>query len=333
MGNRRQTYEDGEVYSSEGYQNSRYFSRNFYAGNSSTARRTDKHSKQSRPYFTSRFWEALQIALGTRLDLSTAYHPQTDGQTERLNRILEDMLRACILDFGGSWEDYLHLVEFSYNNSYQASIGMAPYEALYGRPCRSPICWVESGDQIILGPELIKEASEKVLVIQNRMKEAQNRQKSYADKRRRPLEFAEGDAVFVKISPMKGTVRFGKLGKLAPRYIGPFEILERIGTLAYKVKLPEKLNGVHNVFHVSQLRKSIRNQSDVIEPEIQKELEIEPNLTVIRNPVKIVDKEEKELRNNKKIKLIKVQWSNDEKDCTWEAEEKIRKNYPDFVID
>ena len=108
---------------------------------------------------------------------------------------------------------------------------------------------------------------------------------------------------------------------------------KRIGTLAYKVKLPEKLNGVHNVFHVSQLRKSIRNQSDVIEPEIQKELEIEPNLTVIRNPVKIVDKEEKELRNNKKIKLIKVQWSNNEKDCTWEAEEKIRRNYPDFVMD
>ena len=124
------------------------------------------------PIFTSQFWEALQTALGTRLSLSTAYHPQTDGQTERVNRILEDLLRACILDFGGSWENHLHLVEFSYNNSYQTSIGMAPYEALYGRPCKSPTCWIEARDRLILGPDLIREAFEKVEMIRKKMKEA-----------------------------------------------------------------------------------------------------------------------------------------------------------------
>ena len=107
------------------------------------------------PIFTSKFWEAFQNELGTKLNLSTAYHPQTDGQTERVNRILEDLLRACILDFGGSWEDHLHLVEFSYNNSYQASLKMSPFEALYGRPCRSPVCRVEKGNRLVLGPNMI----------------------------------------------------------------------------------------------------------------------------------------------------------------------------------
>ena len=155
------------------------------------------------PIFTSKFWEALQSAMGTNLRWSTAYHPQTDRQMERLNRILEDMLRACVLDFGGSWEDRLHLMEFSYNNSYQASIKMAPYEALYGRPYRSPSCWIESKDRPVLGPDLIREASAKVELIKKRMKAAQDCQKKYANKRRRQLEFEIGDLVFVKVSPIK----------------------------------------------------------------------------------------------------------------------------------
>ena len=118
------------------------------------------------PLFSSRFWQSLQMALGTELNLSTAYHPQTDGQTERVNRVLEDLLRACIVHFGDSWEDHLPLFEFSYNNSFQSSIGMAPFEALYGRPCKSPSCWSETTDRLILGPDMIRETSEKLILFE-----------------------------------------------------------------------------------------------------------------------------------------------------------------------
>src|SRR3954463_15428061 len=141
------------------------------------------------PKFTSRFWKMFHKELGTRLDMSTSNHPQSDGQTERTIQTIEDMLRACILDEGGSWKDHLPLVEFAYNNSYHASLGMAPYEALYGRKCRSPLCWAEVGEKSILGPEIIQETTEKVKMIQDNLKKAQDRQKNYADKRRRPLEF------------------------------------------------------------------------------------------------------------------------------------------------
>ena len=147
------------------------------------------------------------------------------------------------------------LVEFAYNNSYQTSIGMAPYEALYGRPCRSPLCWVETGETALLGPDLVQETTEKIKSVQQRLVTAQSRQKSYADNRRRPLEFQVGDHVFLKVQPRRGIVRFGQKGKLAPRFIGPFEILQRIGEVAYRLALPPQLSGVHNVFHVSMLRK------------------------------------------------------------------------------
>ena len=139
--------------------------------------------------------------------------------------MLEDMLRACDLDHKGSWEEQLPLVEFAYNNSYQASIQMAPYEALYGRSCRSPLCWTEVGESSITGPDMIKDTSEKVSLIRQRLLTAQSRKKSYADVRRRPLEFEVGDHVFLKVMPKKGVVRSGKQGKLLPRFIGPFKIL------------------------------------------------------------------------------------------------------------
>ena len=154
--------------------------------------------------FTSHFWRSFQDSFGSRLSYSNVFHPQTDGQTERVNQVLEDMLRACVIDFQGSWEDHIPLVEFAYNNSYQATIGMAPYEALYGRPCRSPICWAEPEDSLMLGPELVRQTTEKVALIRERILAAQSRQKSYADKRRRPLEFQVGDLVMLKVSPMKG---------------------------------------------------------------------------------------------------------------------------------
>ena len=182
---------------------------------------------------TSSFWKSLHAAMGTKLLFSTAFHPRTDGQSERVIQILEDLLRACVIDFQGSWEPKLPLVEFTYNNSFQSSIGMAPFEALYGRKCRSPIHWDEVGERRDIGPDVIEETTELVVKIRDRMKTAQSRQKSYADKRRRDLEFAVGDHVFVKIAPMKGVMRFGKKGKLSPRFIGAFKILQRIGTLAY----------------------------------------------------------------------------------------------------
>ena len=163
------------------------------------------------------------------------------------------MLRACILDLKGSWEEHLPLVEFAYNNSYQASIQMAPSKALYRRPCRSPVCWTEVGESSTTGLELIKFTYENVDLIRKRLLTAQSQQKSYADRRRRPLEFEAGDHVFLKVMPKRGVVRFGKQGKLSPRYIGPFEVLERVGIVAYRLALPPSLLSGHDVFHVSMI--------------------------------------------------------------------------------
>jgi hypothetical protein len=151
--------------------------------------------------FTSKFWKRFHDSMGTRLHISTAYHPQTDGQSERTIQTLEDMLRACIIDFGGSWDSHLPLAEFSYNNSYHSSIGRAPYEMLYGRKCRTPVCWGEIGQKELGSLEVVTATTEKLQKIKAFMKAAQDRQKSYADKRRRPIEFNVGDKVMLKVSP------------------------------------------------------------------------------------------------------------------------------------
>ncbi|GJS98033.1 putative reverse transcriptase domain-containing protein [Tanacetum coccineum] len=199
-------------------------------------------------HFTSRFWKSLQSALGTQLDTSTAYHPETDRQSEKTIQTLEDMPRACVIDFGKGWERHLPLVEFLYNNSYYASIKAAPFEALYGRKCKSPVCWAEVGDR------------------------------SYANIRRKPLEFQVGDRVMLKESPRKGVIRFGKREKLNPRYIGPFKILERIGPVAYKLELPEELSNVHSTFHISNLKKCLSDESLVIP---MKELRLDDKLKLM----------------------------------------------------
>ena len=237
--------------------------------------------------FTSRFWQSLQKAFETRLDMSTAYHPQTDGQSERTIQTLEDMLRACVMDFGGSWDEHLPLVEFSYNNSYHASIKCAPFTLLYGRKCRSPLIWAEVGDSQLIGPEIVQETTEKIFQIKERLKTARNRQKSYADHRRKHLEFEVGDRVLLKVSPWKGVVRFGKKGKLAPRYVGPFEITERIGPVAYRLQLSQELRSVHNVFHISNLKKCLADASLHVPLD---EIAIDDKLHFVEQPLEIVDR-------------------------------------------
>ncbi|GKC72855.1 putative reverse transcriptase domain-containing protein, partial [Tanacetum coccineum] len=171
-------------------------------------------------HFTSRFWQSMLEALGTRLDMSTAYHPKTDSQSERTIQTLEDMLRVCVMDFEGSWDVHLLLVEFSYNNSYHSRVRCALFKALYERKCRSPILWAEVGEGQLIRPEIVQETTEKISQIKDRLKDAPDRQKSYADKRRKPLEFSVGDHVLLKVSPWKSVVRFRKKSKLAPRASG-----------------------------------------------------------------------------------------------------------------
>jgi hypothetical protein len=275
--------------------------------------------------FVSQFWKKLHMAMGTNLNFSTAFHPQADGQSERTIQILEDMLRACAIDFKGSWEEHLPLVEFAYNNSYQANIQMAPYEALYGRKCRSPICWDDIGERKILGPEIVQHTVDKIQLIRERLRSAQSRQKSYADTRRRKLEYQVGDHVFLRVSPTKGVMRFGIKGKLSPRFIGPFEVLERVGEVAYRLALLPMLAGVHNVFHVSMLRKYVPDCNHVVAYE---PLQLREDLTYEEQPVRIVDKKEQELRR-RTIQYVKVQWSNhSEREATWELEEEMREKYP-----
>jgi hypothetical protein len=183
--------------------------------------------------FTSKFWEKLHESMDTKLNFSSAYHPQTDGQTERTHQILEDMLRAYALKYGKSWNKSLPYAEFSYNNSYQASIKMAPYEALYRSQCRTPLFWSQTGESQVFGLEVLKDAEKQVQMVRESLKVAQTRQKSYADKRRRDLSFEIGDFVYLKVSPMRVTRRFKVTGKFAPRYVGPFRIVDRTGEVDY----------------------------------------------------------------------------------------------------
>ncbi|XP_040945820.1 uncharacterized protein, partial [Gossypium hirsutum] len=277
------------------------------------------------PRFTSRFWKQLHESLGTRLSFSTAFHPQTDGQSERVIQILEDMLRACVIDFDSGWERYLPLTEFVYNNSFQSSIQMAPYEALYGRRCRSPICLTELRERKVIGPELIQETEETVKKIKDRLKAAFVRQKSYADLKRRDIEYSVGHKVFLKVSPWKKILRFGRKGKLSPRFIGPYEIVERIGPVAYRLALPPELQKIHDVFHVSMLRRYRSDPSHVIPTE---DIELRSDLTYEEEPVQILAREVKELRN-KRVPLVKVLWrSHSVEEATWEPEETMRAQYP-----
>ncbi|KAI4340586.1 hypothetical protein MLD38_025405 [Melastoma candidum] len=262
--------------------------------------------------------------MGTRLNMNTVFHPQTDGQTERIIQILEDM-RACALDMESSWVKQLPLVEFSYNNRYQQSIQMAPFEALYGRPCRTPLCWNEGGEHTELGPKMVREITETIRLIQDRLCAAQSKQKSYADRRRRPLEFEVGDFVFLKVSPTNMNLRFELKGKLSSRFIGPYEILERIGSVAYRLALPPRLADIHNVFHVSMLRKYVPDPRHVMHDE---QIEVAQNLQVTTEPIEIVNRMEKRLRC-RVVPMVRVRWMHGQiEELTWEIKSRMREMYP-----
>ncbi|GJZ30137.1 putative reverse transcriptase domain-containing protein, partial [Tanacetum coccineum] len=242
------------------------------------------------PRFASNFWRSLQNALGTNLDMSTAYHPQTDGQSERTIQTLEDMLRACVIDFGKGWVNHLPLVEFSYNNSYHASIKAAPFEALY----KSKVSFT-----CFLG-------------------------QSYADKKRKPMDFQVGDKVMLKVSPWKGVVHFGKRGKLNPRYVGPFKVLEKVRAVIYKLELPQELSRVHNTFHVSNLKRCYSDDPLTMPLD---GLHIDGKLSFVEEQVKIMDREVKQLRHSR-VPIVKVRWDSKRgPEFTWEREDQFKKKY------
>ena len=259
--------------------------------------------------------------------MSSAYHPQTDGQTERTIQSLEDLLRACVLEQGVSWVECLTLIEFTCNNSSHSSIRMAPFEALYGRRCRTTLCLYESGESALLGPKVVQETMEKVKMIQEKMKASLSRQKSYHDKRSKDIEFQVGDHVFLRVNPVIAVDRALKCRKLTPRFVGPFEIVEKVGVVAYRIALPPSLSNLHDVFHVSQLQKYVYVASHLIQVD---DLEIRDNLTVEIWPVKIDDREVKRLRG-KEIVLVKVIWVGPTGECaTWESESRMRVSYPEL---
>ncbi|GKA65128.1 putative reverse transcriptase domain-containing protein [Tanacetum coccineum] len=269
--------------------------------------------------------DTIWKAMGTRLDMSTAYHPETDGQSERTIQTLEDMLCACVIDFGNGWEGHLPLIKFSYSNSYHASIKAAPFKALYGQKCRSPVCWAEVGDARLTSPELVHETTKKIVQIKHRMQAAHDRQKSYADVRRKPLEFQVGDRVMLKVSPWKGVVHFGKRGKLNPRYIRPFKVLAKVGTIDYRLELPQQLSRVHSTFHVSNLNKCLSGEPLAVPLD---EIHINDKLHFVEEPVEILDREVKKLRQSR-IPIIKVRWNSKRgPEFTWEREDQFWEKYP-----
>ncbi|GJX39301.1 putative reverse transcriptase domain-containing protein [Tanacetum coccineum] len=215
------------------------------------------------------------------------------------------------------------------DGSYHTSIKAAPFEALYGLKCRSPICWAEVGDAQLTGPEIVSETTKKIIQIKHRLQASRDRQKCYADKRRKPLEFQVGDKVMLKVSPWKGVIRFGKRGKLNPRYIGPFKILAKVGTVAYRLELPEKLSRVHSTFHVSNLKKCLSDEPLAIPLD---EIHIDEKLNFIEEPVEIMDREVKRLKQSR-IPIVKVRWNSRRgPEYTWEREDQMHKKYPHLFI-
>ena len=197
-----------------------------------------------------------------------------------------------MIDYEGSWDRHIPLVKFVYNNSFQSSIGMTPYEALYGRKCGTPMFWIELSEKKVIGPDLIQEIKEKVKMIRERLKVAANRQNSYANLKRKEIQYEIDEKMFLKVSLWKKVMRFGRKGKLNPRFIGPYEVIEKVGPVAYRLALPLELEKIYNVFHISILRRYRSDPSHTVSSEI---IKLCPDLTYEEEPVEILAQEVKEL--------------------------------------
>ena len=206
--------------------------------------------------FTFEFWKSLYKALGTKLNISSSYHTEIDGKIEQVNQFLEDMLRMYYVDYPTKWEDYLYFIEFAYNNDYHSYLGMAPFEALYGQKCRTPLSLDNIKDWVTVRNDTIREMEEQIKGIWKRLKEVENQNKSYADLKRTPMEFSIGDKVFLRVKIEKSTIKYSKL---ALRYVGPFSILNKISPVAYKIKLQPNLCKIHDSFHVFLLKKYVHD--------------------------------------------------------------------------
>jgi len=239
---------------------------------------------------------------GKQVDYELSLSSQIDGESERTTQSLGDLLRTCVLDHLGAWDEVIPLIELTYNNSFHASIGVAPYEALYGRKCRTPLCWYQDGEAILVGPELLEQTTENIRMVRDRMQVSQSRQKAYTDRRRRPLEFAVGDHVFLRVTRTIGVGRALRSRKLSPKFLGPYQISRRIGPVAYEIALPPQLTNLHPIFHVSQLSKYVFDPSHVLEAE---DVYIREDLTMEVPPVALEDSRVEE-RRGKPVSLVKV---------------------------
>ncbi|GJR96735.1 putative reverse transcriptase domain-containing protein [Tanacetum coccineum] len=258
-----------------------------------------------------------------RLKKSAHFLPMKE--TDTMEKLTRQYLKEVVSRHGVPVSINFDRDNFSYNNSYHTSIKDAPFEALYGRKCRSPIYWAEVGDAQLTGPEIVRETTEKIIQIKHRLQASRDRQRSYADKRRKPLEFQVGDKVMLKVSPWKGVIRFGKRGKVNPRYIGPFKILAKVGTVAYRLELPEKLSRVHSTFHVSNLKKCLSDEPLAIPLD---EIHVDDKLNFIEEPIEIMDREVKRLKQSH-IPIVKVRWNSRRgPEYTWEREDQMQKKYP-----
>ncbi|GJZ50981.1 putative reverse transcriptase domain-containing protein [Tanacetum coccineum] len=224
--------------------------------------------------------------------------------------------------YPGSDKMYQDLKKLYWWPNMKADIALsAPFEALYGRKCRSPVCWAEVRDAQLIGPELIDETNEKIIQIKQIIQAARDRQKSYVDVRRKPLEFQVGNRAMLKVSPWKGVIHFGKQGKLNPRYIGPFKVLAKVGDVAYRLELPQELSRVHSTFHISNLKKCLSDEP-------LDEIHIDDKLNFVKEPVEIRDREVKQLKQ-RRIPMIKARWNSRRgPEFTWEREDQFWKKYP-----
>ena len=210
----------------------------------------------------SNFWKGLFKEFGTNLNFSTTYHPQIDGQTKRVNQVIEDMLRMYAMDWPSKWEDYVYLVKFSYNNGYHASLKMSLFKALYGRKRNTPVSWDNPVDILVIGLEMLKDMKEWMIKIKQNLKIAHDRHKSYVDKFWTFKELQVGKHVFLKVRENKSSLKLGSCKKLVARYCGPFNILRRIGPIAYEIAWPT-ITKSHNVFHVSLLKKYVHDPNHI----------------------------------------------------------------------